>query len=234
LIIWDRESARIVGGYRIGLGGKIMEAYGVRGFYIRQLFKIKPPLYPCLKEALELGRSYIVEAYQRKPLPLFLLWKGILVFLLRNPSYRYLIGPVSISNRFSGFSKGILIAFLKSYFYDHGLAKHVKPKKSFRINKQDIDIDILLSSSQRDLSKLDRIIEDIEPMGLRLPVLFKKYLKQNAKVIGFNRDPKFNDALDGLMLLDINDIPQQTIVSLMREVNDPKLDEALQERNLVA
>ena len=70
-------------------------------------------------------------------------------------------------------------------------------------------------------------------MGLNLPVLFKKYIKQNAKVIGFNTDPKFNNALDGFMLLDIYDMPQETLKSLMKELENPDLDAALKARNLV-
>ena len=65
-----------------------------------------------LEQSLELGRSFIVAEYQKKPLPLFLLWKGILYFLIKNPEYRYLIGPVSISNRFSNFSKGMIIRYI--------------------------------------------------------------------------------------------------------------------------
>jgi hypothetical protein len=33
-----------------------------------------------------------------------------------------------------------------------------------------------------DLNKLDKIIDDLEP-ELRLPVLIKKYIKQNAKML---------------------------------------------------
>lgn len=234
LVIWDREAEKIVGGYRIGLGKDIMHTLGIRGFYLFQLFKLKRPLRPLMEESLELGRSFIIEEYQRKPLPLFLLWKGILVFLLKNPGYRYLTGPVSISNQFSGFSKGVLIEFLKKDFYNGDLAKHIRPRKKFRVNPKDVDINILLESSQKDLSKLDKIIQDIEPMGLKLPVLFKKYIKQNARIVGFNLDPKFNNALDGMMILDIYDVPSSTIISLMKEMNDDDLTKALFERNLVA
>lgn len=232
LIIWDAEAGAIVGGYRIGKGAEIMRAYGIRGFYTFELFKVKRKFFPVLKESLELGRSYIVKEYQRKPLPLFLLWKGILVFLLKNPEYRYLIGPVSISNQFSGFSKGILIEFLKRDFYHDQYSQYVKPRNKFKPDPRDVDVDILLESSQKDLMKLDKLIQEIEPKPLNIPVLFKKYIKQNAKVIGFNLDPKFNDALDGLMLLDIYDVPASTIQSLMKEMNNPELNEALKQRNI--
>jgi hypothetical protein len=37
----------------------------------------------------------------------------------------------------------------------------------------------------------------------------KKYLKLNAKIIAFNVDPKFNDALDGFLLVKVADIPDE-------------------------
>ena len=58
---------------------------------------------------------------------------------------------------------------------------------------------------------------DIEPSEAVMPVLLKKYLHQNARILGFNRDPKFNNALDGLMLLDVQDLPAQTVENLQRE-----------------
>jgi hypothetical protein len=47
-----------------------------------------------------------------KPLPLFLLWKGILKFVIDNPRYRYLIGPVSISNSFRSSPNRLLLITL--------------------------------------------------------------------------------------------------------------------------
>jgi hypothetical protein len=52
-----------------------------------------------------------------------------------------------------------------------------------------------------------------------VPVLLKKYIMQNAKIIGFNIDPKFNDALDGLMILDLEDAPKNTIDNLSKEMD---------------
>ncbi|MBA3898988.1 MAG: hypothetical protein H0X62_02075 [Bacteroidetes bacterium] len=38
-----------------------------------------------------------------------------------------------------------------------------------------------------------------------------EYLKQDAKILGFNIDPKFGNALDGFMILDIANVPEETI-----------------------
>ena len=112
LFIWDKDGQNIVGAYRIGKGDEILNTMGRRGFYLSELFKIKEPFYPVLRQGIELGRSWIRKEYQLKPLPLFLLWKGILKYLILNPQYRYMIGPVSISNSFSKFSKSPIIVWI--------------------------------------------------------------------------------------------------------------------------
>lgn len=71
----------------MGKGKEIVDRYGMKGFYINSLFKMRKEMLPVLYESIELGRSFITEEYQRKPLPLFMLWKGILYFLLKNPEY---------------------------------------------------------------------------------------------------------------------------------------------------
>lgn len=48
--------------------------------------------------------------------------------------------------------------------------------------------------------------------------IFKKYIKQNTKVIAFNIDPLFNNAVDGLMYIKIADLLKSTIKPLLEEV----------------
>ena len=76
----------------------------------------------------------------------------------------------------------------------------VRPKRAFRPNFNGIDTPSLFLPMQEDPKQLDLLLEDIEPLQLRVPTLIKKYLKQNAQIIGFNRDPQFSDALDGFMI----------------------------------
>jgi len=222
LFIWDEEQKTIVGAYRVGKGKEILDRYGKKGFYIQSLFKIDNGFLPILGQSIELGRSFIVKEYQRKPLPLFLLWKGILYFLIKNPEYRYLIGPVSISSRFSNFSKGLIINFMKANYYDHEFARLITPRNTFRVPVSKDDTDVIFEKSN-DLNKLDKFIQDIESDEFRMPVLLKKYIKLNGKIIGFNVDPKFNNALDGLLILDLFQVPIDTITSLSKEINDKSI-----------
>lgn len=219
LIVWDSENNKIAGAYRVGMGQEIMQNFGTEGFYINSLFKIKKTARIIMSESIELGRSFIVKEYQRKPMSLFLLWKGILYFLLKNKEYRYLIGPASISNDFSKFSKNIIVKFFKKNYYDYRVANYFKPRKRFVISKiKNIDHKLLLKSKQ-DITNIDNFIAEIEN-DQGMPVLLKKYIKLNAKIIGFNVDPKFNNCLDGLILLDIFNVPLEMLKSLSKEIQD--------------
>lgn len=218
LILWDREAKRIAGAYRVGNGHEIMQLYGRRGFYISSLFRTDKRMDGMLDKSLELGRSFIVKEYQRHRLSLFLLWKGILFYLISNEHFRYIIGPVSISNNYQEVSKELIIEFITKHYYDHNLAEMVEPRHAFKPKMNNVDTEALVQSSQADVKKMDRIISEIEPSSFTMPVLLKKYLQQNAKIISFNCDPKFNNALDGLMYLDLLNLPADTVETLQREM----------------
>ncbi|WP_406685136.1 lysophospholipid acyltransferase family protein [Seonamhaeicola sp. MEBiC1930] len=217
MFLWDNQSKLIAGAYRMGLGSKIFARYGIDGFYLQDLFRFEPELYKMMSESIEMGRAFIIKAYQQKPMPLFLLWKGIVHTTLRYPEHNYLIGGVSISNQFSNFSKSLMIEFMKSHYYDPYLAQYVRPKKEFKVKLKDADKDFVFDETEADLNKFDKFIDEIEPGALRLPVLLKKYIKQNARLVAFNVDPLFNNAVDGLMYIKIADLPESTVRPVMEE-----------------
>ncbi|MBE7640847.1 GNAT family N-acetyltransferase [Salegentibacter sp. BLCTC] len=217
LFLWDNEAKKIAGAYRMGMGSEIYANHGINGFYLQELFKFEPELHKMMSKSIEMGRAFIVKEYQQKPMPLFLLWKGIVHCTLRFPEHKYLIGGVSISNKFSNFSKSLMIEFMKSHYYDPYIAQFIKPKKEFKVKLKDADKDIIFDASKADLNKFDKIIDEIEPENMRLPVLIKKYIKQNAKVVAFNVDPLFNNSVDGLMYIRIADLPESTVKPVMEE-----------------
>jgi putative hemolysin len=217
LFLWDNEANVLVGAYRMGLGKEIYQKNGINGFYIQTLFKIEPEMHSMMQSTIELGRAFIINKYQQKPMPLFLLWKGIIHVTLRYPEYNYLMGGVSISNKFSDFTKSLMIEFMRSHYYDPYLAQYIRPKKEYKVKLKDADKEFVFDASKADLQKFDKIIDEIEPGALRIPVLLKKYVKQNARLLAFNVDPKFNDAVDGLMYIKIADLPENTVKPVLEE-----------------
>tara|TARA_B110000902_G_C14282895_1_gene577642 strand:+ start:1525 stop:3342 length:1818 start_codon:yes stop_codon:yes gene_type:complete len=217
LFLWDREANCLAGSYRMGLGKEIYKKYGINGFYVQTLFRIEPELHQMMGNTIEMGRAFIIKEYQQKPMPLFLLWKGIVHVTLRYPEYKYLMGGVSISNQFSDFSKSLMIEFMKSHYYDPYIAQYIYPKKEYKVKLKDGDKDFVFDATKADMQKFDKIIDEIEPGSLRIPVLIKKYVKQNARLVAFNVDPKFNNAVDGLMYIKVSDIPESTVKPVMEE-----------------
>ena len=219
LFLWDNDAQELVGAYRMGLGREIMKQRGLEGFYTQSLFEFDQELHPFFRKVIEMGRAYITQSYQQKPLPLFLLWRGIVHVCLRNPEHKFLMGGVSISDKFSDFSKSMIIEFMRSHYYDSAVAQYVHPKKEFKVKLREKDRLRIMEEMNADLNKLDKFIDDFEP-ELRLPVLLKKYIKQNAKMIAFNVDPNFNDAIDGLMYIRISDLPESTIKPVLEEMSN--------------
>ncbi|MFI2742137.1 GNAT family N-acyltransferase [Zhouia sp. PK063] len=217
LFLWDNEAKCIAGAYRMGFGKDIFKKYGIDGFYLQDLFRFEPELFKMMGESIEMGRAFVVRSYQQKPMPLFLLWRGIVHITLRYPDHKYLIGGVSISNQFSNFSKSLMIEFMKSNYWDPYVAQYIRPKKEFKVKLKDADKDFIFDETEADLNKFDKMIDEVEPGNLRLPVLIKKYIKQNAKVVAFNVDPLFNNSVDGLMYIRIADLPEGTVKPVMEE-----------------
>ena len=129
------------------------------------------------------------------------------------------MGGVTISDQFSEFSKSLMIEFMRSHSCDLVVAQYVHPKNDFKVRMKERDKSMFFEEMDADLNKLDKIIDDLEP-GMRLPVLIKKYIKQNAKVIAFNVDPNFNDAIDGLMYIRISELPEGTIKPVLEELQE--------------
>lgn len=212
LFIWDEAANALVGAYRIGMGADILKNKGVEGFYISTLFKFDDRFKTYLVKSLEMGRSFIVPDYQRKPLPLFLLWKGIYFVTKRFPDYKYLIGPASISSMYSLNAKILLIEYLKKY---HGWPE-LEPMVNCRISfdyKANHHHQNILQNFGDDISLIDRFIRDIDVNHFGIPVLIKKYLSLGGRILEYNVDPDFNYAIDGFVVLDIDVVSEEVINS---------------------
>jgi putative hemolysin len=216
LFLWDREKQRVAGAYRVGNGKRIMSRYGKRGFYTSTLFRMDRPMEKVLRKSFELGRSFVALEYQRQRLPLYMLWRGLLLHVIANPEHQYLIGPVSISGSYSRFSRTLIMEFVQQNHYDLEMAGWLRPRNRFKVKPDKSDSEALVEASMADLKKMDRLIAEVDPNESSMPVLLKKYLLLNARIIGFNRDPRFNDALDGMVVLDLTKVPDRTLEDLRK------------------
>ena len=93
----------------------------------------------------------------------------------------------------------------------------VKPRKKFKVNFSKIDVDILTANNS-SLKSLDHLINEIETSHIKVPVLLRQYIALNAKIICFNIDPKFSDCLDGFLVLDLENVPQDMLDKLSKNL----------------
>lgn len=203
LFLWNRESAEIVGGYRIGETDRIVKKMGGRGLYSSTLFNYQPRFLHRMANSLELGRSFIRMEYQKKFGCLAIMWRGIGEFVARNRQYRFLFGPVSISQSYHAISKDLMVAFLSHHSMDPKLAPLVKPRRPVRF-RNPVGRSASFSLDAMDaIEEISMLVSEIEKDKKGVPTLIKHYLKLNGKFLAFNLDKSFANVIDGLVLVDL-------------------------------
>jgi len=116
-----------------------------------------------------------------------------------HPQYRCLFGPVSISARYSDTSHALLIEFLRQNHLDKDLSAVVDAINPARV----VSAPDARTLVPRSVDEVNQLVARAEGDGKGVPVLLRQYLKLNARLIGFNTDPAFGDALDALMIVDL-------------------------------
>lgn len=203
LFVWNRSTREVVGGYRLGATDELLPAKGRLGLYTSTLFNYKAEMLRRIDPALEMGRSFVRREYQRSYAPLLLLWKGIGSYIVRQPRYRYLFGPVSISNDYNTVSRTLMVQFLQMHHAMPGGASLVRPRHPFRLRPPRDLAGSLGRALLRGSDDVSDLVAEIEPDEKGIPVLLRQYLKLGAKFVAFNVDPAFSDALDGLIVVDL-------------------------------
>ncbi len=216
IFIWNREKLEIVGAYRLIEGHDVIPKLGKKGFYISSLFKIKNEFVPTLLQTVELGRSFIIPSYQKSHCLLLLMWKAIYQYIQRSPNNRYVIGPVSISEEYSKISRLLIIDYLNKFHQHKEFSAYFKARKPFRYINLKGTQNIIIRNFEQDIHKLDQLISEIQINQQKIPILLRQYLKQNAKVLAFNRDPKFNNVMDALLIFDLQE-SANTLLTLIQE-----------------
>jgi putative hemolysin len=202
LFVWDRVTRQVVGAYRLGMTAEILPKFGLRGLYTSTLFHFDPGFFERIGPAMEMGRSFVRPDYQKQFGPLLLLWRGIGAYVAEHPEHPILFGAVSISNSYHPVSRRLIVRYLVAQESIRDLARMVKPRRKFRSVARGHDNE-MISLMLRDTDELSAVTADIEADGKGIPILLKQYLKLGGKLLGFNVDPGFGDALDGLIFVDL-------------------------------
>ena len=203
LILWHKRDRCIAGGYRFAPVLETVSAHGQAGLYTATLFRFAPEFFARIGPALELGRSFIAPAFQKSYQPLLLLWKGILRFVALNPQYRRLFGAVSISGDYSPISRSLMASFLQTHHGNPDLSLAVQPRRRFRAALRGRQLGSVVGRCVEDLDELSKVVSDLEGDRKPVPVLIRQYLNMGGQAISFNVDRGFSNALDALIVVDL-------------------------------
>lgn len=204
LILWDENDLEIVGAYRLASAADIIKNEGIKGLYTDCLFNYDENHDWFLQNGLELGRSFVQQRYWGKR-SLDYLWYGIGAYLARSPQYRYLFGPVSISNGMPQAAKDLLVFFYKLYFGPKNGFSCSKNPFSFSSPPSELAAEFSGTDYKNDFKKLKNLLQN---MGTAIPTLYKQYSELcrpgGVQFLDFNIDPDFNNCIDGLVVIDLH------------------------------
>jgi hypothetical protein len=139
------------------------------------------------------------------------LWRGIGAFVVQNPRYRNLFGPVSISADYHPLSRQILGHWLATGHAHAALFGRVRGRTPLAYSA----LNGLSPARMRNLAEggvdVAALVPEIEHDGRGIPVLLSEYLKLGAKCLALNVDADFQDALDALVVVDLVAAPRRLL-----------------------
>lgn len=194
LFVWECDLQRVLGAYRLGKTDSILRTHGRSGLYTDSLFRFDTKFLRFMCPALEMGRSFVDQSYQRYSRVLAFLWRGIGQIVAREPQYHRLFGPVSVSALYGEQSRCLIAEQLMNGPFRHEWARHVLPLRG-----------LIGAGPSEHLSvqHLNAKVASLEPDGKGLPTLVKEYIKLGGRFLAFSIDPDFGNALDGLVTVDL-------------------------------
>jgi len=212
LVLWDEAELEIVGAYRLcAVADAIASGNTADEFYSQSLFRFSDAMDAMLAQGLELGRSFVQPRYWGRR-SLDYLWYGIGAFLRSHPQFRYLFGPVSISDSYPSAAKDMLVYFYSIYFTD--LPTKVQAKIPYHLTAEK-QYELSLHFSGNDYkSDFMHLKASLKHLGCSVPTLYKQYTEickpGGVRFLAFNIDPDFANCVDGLVVVDLTCLNDKT------------------------
>jgi putative hemolysin len=199
IVLWDAQALEVVGAYRLVRVEEVLASRGLAGLYTASLFDFDRALMPVLRQAVELGRSFVAPKHWGTR-SLDWLWYGIGAWLRQHPEVRYLFGPVSISAALPEAARAQLVAYYRRH--------HGEPRALARSRQPYEPAAVVPEFETLDADAAFRVLKaNLDRLGAKVPTLYKQYTELcepgGARFLAFGTDPDFAGAIDGLILVDL-------------------------------
>lgn len=222
LVLWDKELRRLVGAYRLGIIQEVLAQRGQQALYLDHVFHIQPTFLERIGPAIELTRSFIHPDYQKDPLALSHLWRGLGQFCARR-GIRSLFGSVTIPASVSDASRAVIIEHLRRHHLeDEALRGLIKARSPFQ--PPGIAHHLLADAHADDpIESLRDTIRAPDGTPRSIPPLIRHYLSMNACFLDFHVESEFGNALYCLLRVDLTKAPRSHLRRFIGEDAADKL-----------
>ncbi len=183
LIVEDKSTGQVVGTYRMQISD-MARMHG--GFYTNEEFCLDQFPEAVINDAVEVGRACVAKPYRNSRV-LFLLWKGLGLYLLFNRK-RYLFGCCSLTSQDPAEARRMM-----DHLVEHGHTHpqyFVDPRPDWVCYADDAPAPA--------------------PAPVTVPKLFALYLKYGAKVCSKPALDRQFKTIDYLVLSDLADLGEHT------------------------
>ena len=110
-----------------------------------------------------------------------------------------------------------MVRFLRTNKWSAEIARQTKARNPFKLRQLSPALANWVKQEGRTLEEISAVISGVEPDGKGVPVLVKHYLKLRGSFVGFAVDPDFNNALDGLIVVDIRNMEGRQLLQYFGE-----------------
>jgi len=221
LLLWNDKELEIVGAYRIGFCGEIIQNYGLAGMYCSSLYDINPSFCKQANQTLELGRSFVQPKYWGLR-GLEYLWYGIGAVLRAHPEISYLFGAVSVPGSYPADILNKMISHYAYFYPKPKSAPMVTPHHPFNYQKS--------SHALPKKSDNKQLMKMMKQAGVKPPVLFKQYTDLcepgGVGFVNFATDPNFNACVDGLIWLELDQMKPHKRNKYLQQKNPDNLHQS--------
>jgi putative hemolysin len=184
LVVADTETGEVVGTYRMQTSDMALVG---SGFYTATEFDLSrfPP--DALNDGIELGRACVAQSHRNTQV-LFLLWKGLATYVLRQRK-RYLFGCCSLTSQ--NVNEGWrLMELLKTQGHLHP-SLFIPPNPGYACAPNDSNF------AEKD--------------SVKIPRLFRTYLRYGAKVCSPPAIDRQFKTIDFLVLFDVAKMNERSV-----------------------
>ncbi|MDE7380698.1 MAG: GNAT family N-acetyltransferase [Muribaculaceae bacterium] len=212
LIVWNPAKKEILGGYRFILGRNIRLNNGIPRIATAHMFDFSEEfITKYLPHTLELGRSFVVPAYQSSKAgtkalyALDNLWDGLGALTVEYPEIEYLFGKVTMYPNFNVECRDLILGFLTKYFKDE--ERLVTPRNPLPTGAESSKVQSIFTgnSFREDYKILNQMIRK---HNLNIPPLVNAYmsLSPTMKLFGTAINDLFGNVEESGIFFKISEI----------------------------